>query len=400
MDIERSSAGEEASAGSFGRGAAAGASGGPLHARPAAPPSVSVVIPCYNEERYIGKVLENLAAQYEPGRYEIIIVDGMSEDRTREVVARFASTRPAVGLRLVDNPARNIPAALNRGIDEARGEIIVRMDAHSVASEGYVRRCVEVLGRGDVAVVGMPWRIRPGADTVTARAIALAAAHPFGIGDAKYRLSDSLSGEQEVDTVPFGSFRKELWRDLGGFNEDLLANEDYDFNYRARLGGGRVVLDAAGHCDYFARPTLGDLAAQYSRYGNWKAQMVKLHPRSVRWRHGVAPLFVASLLLTAALGLWWAPARWLFLAIAGAYTSVALLCAAQLARKGGDAHLLPTGLLAFATIHFTWGGSFLLGLVRAPRRPPSPRQVPEEAGDAAADGREHATSAGFGRDSE
>ena len=154
------------------------------------PPFVSVVIPCYNEERYIYKVLENLVGQYQPGRSEIVVVDGRSTDGTRQRVADFKRAYPHLPVRLVDNPARNIPAGVNLGIADARGEVIVRMDAHSIPSANYIRRCVEQLegGRDNVAVVGMPWRIRPGAETREARAIALAVAHPFGIGDAKYRM--------------------------------------------------------------------------------------------------------------------------------------------------------------------------------------------------------------------
>lgn len=332
--------------------------------RPSSLPSVSVVIPCYNEERYIGKVLENLAGQYEAARYEIVVVDGRSEDGTRGVVSRFGEEHPGLAVRLVDNPARNIPAALNLGIGAARGEVIVRMDAHSLASPAYVRRSVEMLEGGRADVVGMPWRIRPGAETLAARAVALAVAHPFGIGDAKYRLADSGAGAREVDTVPFGSFRKELWRELGGFDEGLLANEDYDFNYRARQRGRRVVLDTAAHCEYFARPTLAALAAQYFRYGTWKARMLRLHPRSVRPRQLAAPLFVLSLVASAALAPWLAPARWLFALVAVPYALLALACASQLARRGRDARLALVLPAVFLAIHFAWGAGFLLALTR------------------------------------
>ncbi|MEA2176419.1 MAG: hypothetical protein QOD00_4011 [Blastocatellia bacterium] len=328
--------------------------------------SVSVVIPCYNEERFIEKVLENLAGQYDGSLYEIIVVDGRSTDRTRELVQKYIARRGDVQVRLVDNPSRAIPAALNLGIAEARGEIIVRMDAHSIPSDNYVRRAVELLHETGAAVVGMPWRISPGADGPTARAISLAVAHPFGIGDAKYRLG-SVEGTQVVDTVPFGVFRKSLWRELGGFNEALLANEDYDFHYRARHRGGRILLDTAGHSLYFARATMKELAAQYARYGRWKAQMLKLHPRSVRVRQLVAPAFVSSIIILGALGGWWRPAWWMLAAVVAAYCALSLLFAARLSRKAGDWKLLPVISLAFSVVHLAWGGSFLLGLVRAPR---------------------------------
>jgi len=336
----------------------------------AASTTVSVVVPCFNEERFIGKVLENLAQQYDGEKYEIIVVDGMSTDRTREVVAEFATRKASdVRVRLIDNPARNIPVALNTGIKEARGEIIVRMDAHSVPSINYVRRCVELLNEQEAAVVGMPWRIRPGEESCVARAVALAVSHPFGIGDAKYR-SPNIHGAQFVDTVPFGVFRKSLWQELGGFNENLLANEDYDFNYRVRERGGRILLDASEHCDYFARSTMTELAKQNFRYGSWKAQMVKLHPRSIKLRQLVAPVFVAALVVLATLSLWWMPALWLLSAIVALYTSLAILCAVQLARRSGegfDLKLVAAISLAFFVIHSFWGSGFLSGLTRTPR---------------------------------
>jgi glycosyltransferase involved in cell wall biosynthesis len=328
--------------------------------------TVSVVIPCYNEERFIGKVLDNLALQYAPASYEIIIVDGMSTDKTRLVVSEFMERCPEIAVRLVDNPARNIPTALNLGIESARHEIIVRMDAHSVPSENYVRRCVESLGRDDVSVVGMPWHICASAETLSARAIALAVAHPFGIGDAKYRLSNSES--QFVDTVPFGAFRKSLWRELNGFNEQLLANEDYDFHYRVRQRGGRILLDTGGHSDYFARGSFKALATQYFRYGRWKAQMVKLNPRSIRLRQLVAPAFVLSIVSLILLGLWWRLAFVGLLPVLVPYVALACFFAFKLSRRAGDWRLLPAVVLAFLIIHVAWGSSFLTGLIYSPQR--------------------------------
>lgn len=323
-------------------------------------PFVSIVIPCLNEERFIRAVLESLAHQYEPGCFEILIVDGISSDRTREVIAGFSGDNPRVAVTVIDNPDRDIPKALNLGINAATGDIIVRMDAHSIPSSGYVRRCVNLLTQGDAAVVGMPWKICAGSDSLMARGIALAVAHPFGIGDAKYRLN--VAAAEYVDTVPFGAFKKSLWQRLGGFNEKLLANEDYDFNYRVRKDGGLILLDAAEHCDYVARATLGDLAKQYWRYGGWKAQMVKLQPASLRWRHLVAPAFVASLVITALTSILWWPASLLFLAAMGSYALLAILCSLQIAVRNGNPALLFVLPVIFLSLHLSWGTSFIAGL--------------------------------------
>lgn len=333
--------------------------------------TVSVIIPCYNEEKFIGKALENLVDQYPAQDYEIVIVDGMSEDRTRAVVAEFQRLHPRIAVILVDNPARTIPQALNLGIAAARGKIIARVDAHAAPSGGYIRRCVAVLKDGEAAVVGMPCRVQPGAGTSMARAIATAVSHPFGIGDAKYRLDAGadFSAQEAVDTVAFACFRKSLWTSLGGFDEKLLTNEDYDFNYRVRQRGQRVVLDRSEHCDYFARATLSSLANQYLRYGFWKAQMIKQQPRSLKLRHTVAPAFVASVLLFAGLGFLTSLGWYALLFVLGSYFFAALAFAFQATRKRRERLLMMLALpLIFFTIHISWGTSFLVGLVY-----PSPR---------------------------
>jgi succinoglycan biosynthesis protein ExoA len=334
---------------------------------------VSVVIPCLNEERFIGKALRNLADQYDSDRYEIIVVDGLSQDRTRDVIKGFCQDRPEVAVTLIDNPERRIPTALNLGIEAARGDIIARLDAHAVASPGYIRRSVEVLRQDGVGIVGMPCRVCPGADTLMAGAIAMAVSHPFGIGDAKYRLGRGGTAQQAVDTVAFACFKKDLWREIGGFDEALAANEDYEFNYRVRLNGKTVLLDQAEHCDYFARATLKDLCVQYWRYGRWKARMILSHPSSIRLRQVVAPVFAASIPLLLIAGFWFRPAWWLLAIELAAYLLLALFFAAKLAfRSRSGLRLLLVLPVIFGTIHLTWGTSFLLGLIKAPKVPQKP----------------------------
>ncbi len=327
-------------------------------------PKVSVIVPCYNEERFIGQTLENLITQYPADFYEIVVVDGMSEDSTRDVIEQFQISHPYASIKLVLNPDRSIPKALNLGIEQATGEVIARMDAHAFPSSGYIRRCVEVLSNGEAEVVGMPCLVQPGGETTIARAIALAVSHPFGIGDARYRLNVDRDQQEAVDTVAFACFTKSLWQRLGGYDENLLTNEDYDFNYRARLQGDRVILDRSEHCNYFARESLSKLSAQYRRYGKWKARMIRLHPRSIRVRHLVAPTFVASIVVLAALGLWKTEA-WLMLAAELIlYFSLASFFAIHAVRRAnataGVTFVLPA---VFLVTHLSWGASFLLGLV-------------------------------------
>jgi glycosyltransferase involved in cell wall biosynthesis len=332
-------------------------------------PTVSVIVPCYNEERFIRQTLENLSTQYPSQAYEIIVVDGMSDDSTRDVVEQFQNSHPDSSISLVLNPDRSIPKSLNLGIEHATGEVIARMDAHAFPSTGYIRRCVEVLSNGEAEVVGMPCLIQPGAGTVTARSIALAVSHPFGIGDARYRLTGDRDRQEAVDTVAFACFRKSLWQKLGGYDESLLTNEDYDFNYRARSQGDRVILDRSEHCNYFARESISKLSAQYRRYGKWKARMIRLHPRSIRIRHLVAPCFVASIILLAALGLWKTEAWFVFAAELIVYLALATVFAVQATNKARETtsvlFVLP---MIFLVIHLSWGASFLLGLFGAHAR--------------------------------
>jgi succinoglycan biosynthesis protein ExoA len=213
----------------------------------------------------------------------------------------------------------------------------------------------------------MPCRERPGANTLMGRAIAIAVSHPFGIGDAKYRLrtnGDGRNTREEVDTVAFACFRKSLWSELEGFNEQLLTNEDYDFNYRVRAHGQRVVLDRLAYCDYFARPTLSRLAAQYFRYGVWKARMIGGRPRSMKLRQLVAPVFVATIVLLAGIG-FWRSLSWTVLGLElVTYLAAAMCFAHQATRKNGEPFSVMLMIpLAFFTIHFSWGSSFLWGLV-------------------------------------
>jgi glycosyltransferase involved in cell wall biosynthesis len=325
-------------------------------------------MPCYNEELFILKALEQLVGQYEPDRFEIIVVDGMSEDHSRDLIRDFHSQHPELSLTVIQNQARNIPTGLNLGIAAASGEFIARMDAHAAPSAGYIRRCLEVLRQENTGVVGMPCYVRPGNNTVVARAIASAVSHPFGIGDAKYRLGAGTALQEPVDTVAFACFRKSLWQELAGFNESLLTNEDYDFNYRVRLTGRKVILDRSGHCNYFARTSLGGLAAQYSRYGGWKARMIRLHPRSIKLRHLVAPAFVLSIAALLLLSIF----RPFFAALLGLefglYFFLALVFAWSIKQRNHESVRMMLVLpLVFLVIHLTWGASFLLGLVHKPR---------------------------------
>lgn len=323
---------------------------------------VSVIIPCYNEEKTIRSVLESLGKQTYPlDKMEVVVADGLSEDGTRDEITTFQKEHPDFELYVVDNPKRTIPAALNTALAAARGEIIVRLDAHSIPNPEYVARSVAGLERGRGQNVGGVWEINPGAETWIAKSIAAAAAHPLGVGDAKYRYA---SQPAEVDTVPFGAFRKALVEEIGGFDETLLSNEDYEFNTRIRNAGGKVWLDPGIRAKYYARPTLGTLAQQYWRYGYWKVRMLRRYPMTLRWRQALPPLFVFSIFVLVLSSFWLPEARWILGTVVVLYALALIVSGIQIMLNKRKWPYLFGVPLAMSTMHFSWGGAFLWSLVK------------------------------------
>lgn len=324
-------------------------------------PKVSIIVPCYNEQARITGLLDAIYAQsYPRAELEVVIADGMSSDGTRARIAEFHQGHPDLAVRVIDNPARSIPAALNTAIAAAQGETIVRLDAHSSPRPDYVERSLAALDAGKGWNVGGVWEIRPGAEGWLARAIALAAAHPLGVGDARYRYTTQAGA---VDTVPFGAFPKSLIARLGGFDESLHSNEDYEFNARIRQAGGQVWLDPAIRSAYYARPTLAALARQYWRYGYWKLRMLRRYPGTLRLRQAIPPLFVLSVLVLAVLAAIWPPASWLLKVEMVSYGLLLLAVGFQKAiQHRQPLHLV--GLpLAMACMHLSWGAAFLSSLL-------------------------------------
>lgn len=324
---------------------------------------VSIIVPCYNEQATIALLLQAIFDQTYPREaMEVVIADGMSSDRTREIVAQFQQDHPGLTVHLVSNPKRIIPAGLNVALAAAAGQIVVRLDAHSVPGRDYVQRCVTGLEEKFGDNVGGVWEIQPGGATFIARSIAAAAAHPLGVGDALYRYTSQAG---LVDTVPFGAFYRDYLKETGGYDESLLTNEDYELNTRIRLRGGRVYLDPAIRSTYFARSTLGGLAKQYFRYGYWKLRMLKRYPTTIRWRQALPPLFSASLLILILASLFLPLARWLLLAELGLYFLALMAASIPVSRKKRDPRYIIGIPLAIAVMHFCWGTGFLWSLIKS-----------------------------------
>jgi glycosyltransferase involved in cell wall biosynthesis len=322
------------------------------------PPFVSIVVPCRNEETYLASCLDSvLAGDYPRSRLEVLVVNGGSSDHTAEILARYAANHQ--GVVALDNPQGTTPKALNIGIRAASGDIIVRMDAHVLYPPDYVRRLVAGLEESGADNVGGVLETVPAEDTPIARAIALGISHRFGVGNSHFRIG--TDERREVDTVPFGCFRREVFERIGLFDEELIRNQDDEFNFRIITQGGRVLLLPDVFCRYFARRSLDQLARMYYQYGYFKPLVARKVGRVMTVRQLIPALLVAALSSSAAAGIWVPSARAVFVLVATSYLTLVLVCSVSAVRTHG-LHCGAVLAAVFPTLHFSYGAGFLLGI--------------------------------------
>lgn len=327
------------------------------------PPSVSIIIPCRNEVEYIGPCLDSvLATTYPRDAIEILVVDGLSDDGTRERLRELAARCPS--LRVLDNPARIVPTALNLGIRAAAGDIIIRMDAHALYPPRYVTALVGALQRSGADNVGGRIVAYPAKRTATARAVAYALNHPLGVGNARFRLPSH--GPAWVDTVPFGCFPRSVFDRVGPFDEDLVRNQDDEFNQRVLRAGGRILLLPDIEATYFPRASLSKLARTYYQYGLFKPLAARKIGRVATWRQLVPPTFVVTLVALGLAGAVSPRARAWWLAITAVYFASVCGVALRAVRRLG-ARAAAVLAIAFPTIHIAYGVGFIHGLLRFAR---------------------------------
>jgi len=320
-------------------------------------PRVSLLVPIRNEERYIARCLDGLAAQdYPRDRLEVLVIDGASSDRTREVVAGYRDRLP--GLRILDNPDRTVPYAMNLGIRAAQGDAIVRVDGHCVLAPDYVRRCVEVLLETQAHCVGGPMRCS--GEGYWGVAIAAAMSSRFGVGNVLFRREDYRG---TADTVYLGAWPREVFGQIGLFDEELSNNQDDELAYRLRKAGGIVFLDPSIRSLYFARTSIPHLWRQYYRYGLYKVRVFQKHPFRMQLRQFVPPSFVAAVGALPLAALLEPLALWAWGAMLLLYGMVNLAAATALASRTRWA-FLPAFPWLFAVLHLSYGSGFLVGLVR------------------------------------
>src|SRR5208283_5259776 len=324
---------------------------------------VSIVIPCRNEREFVGKCLDSvLNNDFPKEELEILVVDGMSEDGTREIVTEYTQRFPFI--RLIDNPHRVTPHALNIGIAASRGEIVMRIDAHAVYSAEYVRRCVESLKLYDADNVGGTRLSIPRDDSLRGKVIAECMSHRFGVGGSRYRYVD-LTEPEAVDVVPFFCCRKEKLLELGGFNERLTRSQDMDFNNRLRRAGGKMLLAPGATCFYYQRTDWTSFLKRAFSDGIWAVLgFAYASHLPVRPRH-LVPLAFASGVVAAALASVFVPAAWwLLLAIIGSYLVADLAASIDLARRTGDGRCAFMAPLVFAAFHTMYGLGSLWGCLK------------------------------------
>lgn len=312
-------------------------------------------MPVFNEEAHIERSITAMLAQDFDRGIEVLVVDGASTDGTREIIQRFAAADQRV--RVLSNPARLIPKALNIGLRDARGEYIARMDAHAYYPPGYVRRAVDRLEMGGVTCVSGPQL--PHGEGRWSRRVALALRTRLGMGGASFR---SATRETEVDTAFTGVWPREKLLALNGWDERWPINEDAELAARIRERGGKYVCIPDMAARYVPRDSLARLARQYYRYGMYRAKTARHHSNGLRRSHLLPPGVLVGLVAATAASLRVRPAlRVAAMAYAGALAAGAVEAAGEQDAGASDLAWLP---LIFATMHITWGAGFLVGCAR------------------------------------
>lgn len=327
-------------------------------------PFVSVIMPIRNEADFIARSLGAVLAQdYPADRLEVLIADGMSTDGTRAIIAAIAADRPRIPVTIIDNPGHIVPTGFNAALARARGDVIVRVDGHCEIAPNYVSRCVRHLLEDGVDGVGGP--IETIGTSPLSETIALAMRSPFGVGDSAFR-----TGTDEailVDTIAFPAYTRAAVQRAGPLDEELVRNQDDEYNYRLRKLGARLLLAPDVRAKYYSRGSLRSLWRQYYQYGFYKVRVLQKHPRQMRPRQFVPPAFVTSFLGGALLCPLNKRLRVLWALVISAYAVANLMASWRIARKAGRAHLqrLP---LVFSILHFSYGLGFLHGLVHFRKR--------------------------------
>ena len=324
---------------------------------------LSVICPIYNEEKYIAQFLDSLLTQdYPKDDLEILLVDGMSEDRTREIVAEYIAKYPFI--RLIDNPDKIVPYAMNRGIDASKGDIIMRLDAHASYQPDYFSVLVNGLKHLHADNVGTVCKTDVLNKNPKTLAIREVLGNKFGVGNSTFRTG--IDYEQEAETVPFGCWPREVFEKYGKYDVRLVRNQDIELNKRILRGGGKIYILPDTYCTYLARETWRALAKNNYDNGKWNILTVYYTKMfsSLSLRHFIPLLFVLSLIIPLLLALIWWPLALVSAASLLAYTGLLTVVSLKLAitKKLNIFYLLIT----FFVLHLSYGWGSLVGILSLP----------------------------------
>lgn len=340
-------------------------------------PRVSVVIPVRNEAAFIESNLEALRGQdYPLDRLEVVVADGRSEDATREIVNAVAARWSQDGARgcrvlLVDNPERVMPTGVNAAIRQATGDLVLLLGGHARLPSTYIRECVALML--ETGVDGTGGAVESVSRGRVGEAIAALMSSPFGIGNSDFRTARGVGGGRPVpaDTLPFPVFRRQVYERVGLYNPHMIRHQDYEFNYRVRQAGGRMLLLPALKATYHVRSSLRVLWRQYWQYGVYKGRFLRRFPRSVKLRHLIPPLFTAAVALAAVAAIVTEAGRLALLALVLPYAFFMMAAVAQFLseRRWSVAALAPAVMFC---LHFGYGLGIWFGLALPPV-PDAPR---------------------------
>ncbi|MFH1036558.1 MAG: glycosyltransferase family 2 protein [Patescibacteria group bacterium] len=326
-------------------------------------PFVSVIVPCRNEERFIAECLESIISNdYPKERLEVLVMDGMSKDKTKEIIENVKSKNSGSGIRLIENPKIITPAAMNLGIKESNGEIIIKMDAHAVYAKDYISKCVKHLLESGADNVGGVLKTIPAKDTLVSKAIAISLSHPFGAGASYFRIGSDKP--RWVDTVAFGCYQKKTLEKLGGFDEKMAKIEDYELNSRLRKAGGKILLAPDIIAYYYpSSDNLGSFFEHNFTDGIWSTYSFKFGFFSLSVRHLIPLFFVLSLLLTLILGIFFWVVRLTFDLIFLVYFIVNLYFSFRIAIQKGIKYFFVMPIV-FTSRHIGYGLGSLWGIIK------------------------------------
>lgn len=317
---------------------------------------LSVICPIYNEEKYIGGCIESILRQdYPKDDLEVIFADGMSTDRTREIVGEYSAKYPWI--RLIDNPDRIVPPALNKAIDASRGDIVMRLDAHAEYPTNYFTALTKALKDLNADNVGAVCVTLPVNGTPTAKAIAAVLSSKFGMGNSSFRVG--AKSVSQVDTVPFGCWPRSVFDRIGLFDNELIRNQDDEFNGRLTKAGGKIFLLPDVEVKYFARDKIGKVARMFYQYGLFKPLVNRKLGSPATVRQFVPMLMVAGLVVGLVLSLLWHPFLWVYLGGIVLYLSMALCFSIK---SSHDIRHIIIQTWTYIVVHFSYGWGYWKGL--------------------------------------